>query len=89
MCNLGLGPGSLWAYRNGAANRPHGRGKLGSQNGVILAARNEPKSGVLSIVYLHAGLEIGFAIPYAIDRESNEDSHALGSQRSLCHLAWC
>ena len=30
-------------------------GKLGSQNGVILAARNEPKFGVLPIVYLHAG----------------------------------
>ena len=37
-------------------------------------------SGVLPIVYLHAGLEIGVAIPFAIDRESNRDSHALGSQ---------
>ena len=62
--------------------------KLGSQKGVILAARNEPKLGVPSIVYLHAGLEIGSAIPYAIDRESNEDSHAFGPLRSLCHLAW-
>ena len=52
--------------------------KLGSQNGVVLAARNEPKFGVLPIVYLHAGLEIGSAIPYAIYRESNQDSHALG-----------
>ena len=31
-----------------------------------MAAQNDPKSGVPSIVYLHAGLEIGFAIPYAI-----------------------
>ena len=45
-------------------------------------------SGVLPIVYLDAGLEIRSAIPYAIHRESNEDSHALGCQRSPCHLAW-
>ena len=62
--------------------------KLGSQKGVILAAQNEPKSGVLPMVYLHAGLEIGSAIPYAIHRESNGDSQALGSQRSPCHPAW-
>ena len=62
--------------------------KLGSQKEVILAAQNEPKSGVLSIVYLHAGLEIGFAIPYAIHPDPNEDSHALGSNRSSCHSAW-
>ena len=37
-------------------------------------------SGVLPIVYLHAGLEIGSAIPYAIHRESNKDSHILGFQ---------
>ena len=48
--------------------------KLGSQKGVILAARNEPKSKVSPIVYLHAGLEIGSAIPHAIHRESNGDS---------------
>ena len=41
------------------------------------------------MVYLHAGLEIGSAIPYTIHRESNGDYHALGSQRSSCHLAWC
>ena len=41
-------------------------GKLGSQKGVILASQNEPKSGVSPMVYLHAGLEIGSAIPYAI-----------------------
>ena len=58
MYNLKLGPGSLWAERNEAANGPHGRGKLGSQNGVILAARNEQKVGVFPIVYLHAGLVI-------------------------------
>ena len=45
--------------------------KLGSQKGVILAAQNEQKSGVPQIVYLHAGLEIGSAIPYPIHRESN------------------
>ena len=44
--------------------------------------------GVLPIVYLHAGLEIGSAIPYAIHQESNTDYHALGSQRSSCHSAW-
>ena len=62
--------------------------KLGSQKGVILAAQNEPKSGVPPMVYLHAGLEIGSAIPYAIHRQSSRDFHALGSQRSPCHSAW-
>ena len=66
MHNLELGPGSPWAQRYGAANRPHGGVKLGSLKGVILAAQNEPRSGVSSMVYLHAGLEIGSAIPYAI-----------------------
>ena len=61
---------------------------MGSQNGVILAARNEPKFGVLLMVYLHAGLEIGSAIPYAIHQDSNRDSHALGPLRSPCHLGW-
>ena len=32
--------------------------KLGSQKVVILAAENEPKSGVSPMVYLRAGLEI-------------------------------
>ena len=62
--------------------------QLGSQKGVILAAKNEPKSGVLPMVYLHASLEIGSAILYAIHQECNADSHALGSQRSPCHWAW-
>ena len=31
------------------------------------------------MVYLHAGSEIGSAVPYTIHRESNGDSHALGS----------
>ena len=35
-------------------------------------------SGVLPKVYLNAGLEIRSAIPYAIHRESNGDSQALG-----------
>ena len=45
--------------------------KLGSQKGVILAAQKEPKSGVSPMIYLHAGLKIRSAIPYAIHRESN------------------
>ena len=62
---------------------------LGSGKGVILAAQNELKSWVLPMVYLHAGLEIGSSIAYAIYRESEGDFHAtLGSQRSLCHSAW-
>ena len=64
------------------------QGELGSQNWVILAAGNEPKIGVLPIVYLHAGMEIRSAIPYAIHRESDRDTQALGSQRSPCHSAW-
>ena len=63
--------------------------KLGFQKGVILAAHNEQKLGVSPMVYLHAGLEIGSAIPHPIHQESNEDTHALGSQRSSCHSAWC
>ena len=45
--------------------------KLGSQKGVILAPQNEPKLGVSSIVYLHAGLEMRSTISYPIHRESN------------------
>ena len=45
-------------------------------------------SGVPLIVYLHAGLKIGSPHPYAIYRDSNRDSHALGSQRSPCRSAW-
>ena len=45
-------------------------------------------SGVLPLVNLDAGLEIGSAIPYAIHQESNKDSHPLGFQRSPCNLAW-
>ena len=60
-------------------------GELGSQEGVILAAQNEPKSKVSSIVYLQAGWEIGSAIPHAIHQESNRDSHDFGCQRSPCH----
>ena len=39
--------------------------EIGVQKEVILAAQNEPKSGVSPMVYLQAGLEIGPAIPYA------------------------
>ena len=88
MHNLNLGPDSPWAERYGAANGPHGGLKLGSQKGLILAAQNKPKSGVPSIVYLHAGFEIGSAIPYTIHRESNVNSHVLGSQGSPWPSAW-
>ena len=66
----------------------HTGAELGSQKGVILAAQNEPKSGVSLMPYLHAGLEIGSPIPYMIHQESDRDSHALGPQRSSCHWAW-
>ena len=62
--------------------------KLGSQKGVFWLLEMSQNLGVLPIVYLHAGLEIGSAIPYRIHRESNIDSHAFGSQRSPCHSAW-
>ena len=88
MPDVELGPDSPWAQRYGAANPPHRGLKLGSQKGVILAAQNEPNSKVSLIVYLHPGLEIGSAIPYAIHQESNGDSHALGSQIVPCHSAW-
>ena len=63
-------------------------GEVRVPKGVIVAAQNEPKSGVPPMVYLQAGLEIGSAVPYAIHRESNGDSNASGSQRSPCHSAW-
>ena len=47
--------------------------KLGPRKGVILAAQNEPKLRVSPMVYHHAGLEIGSAVPYAIPFESNMD----------------
>ena len=37
--------------------------QLGSQKGDILAAQNEPKLRVSPMIYLHAGLEIGSAVP--------------------------
>ena len=39
--------------------------------GIILAPQNDPNLGVSSILYLHAGLEIGFLFPHANDREFN------------------
>ena len=87
MYNLKLGSGLLWAKRSEAANGPHGGVKFGSQK-VILATQNEPKFGVLPIVYLHVVLEIKFAIRYVTHHEFNEDSHALGPQRSPCYSAW-
>ena len=62
--------------------------KLGSQKGVILVTQNEPNSKVSPMVYLHAGLKIGPAVPHAIHQEFEEDFHALGFQRYPCHLAW-
>ena len=49
---------------------------------------NEPKSRVSPMVYLHAGLEMGSAVPYAIHSETNGDSHVLGSQGSPQASAW-
>ena len=40
------------------------------------------------MVYLHAGLEIGSAIPYAFHLESYRDSRLLGSQGSPWPPAW-
>ena len=66
-----------------------GGGEIGfPKRGSFWLLKMSPNSGVLQIVYLHAGLEIGSAIPYAIHGESNRDSHELGSQRSPCHSAW-
>ena len=62
--------------------------EIGVPRGGHLTDQNEPKSGVPSIVYLHASLDIRFAMPHAIHRESNEDPHALGSRRSSCHPVW-
>ena len=45
--------------------------EIGVPKGVILAAQNEPKWMVSPMVYLHAGLEIRSAFPYAIHWESN------------------
>ena len=55
-----------------------GRVILGSQKEFILAAQNEPKYGASPMIYLHAGLKIGSAIPYAILWESDKDSLVLG-----------
>ena len=65
------------------------RGEICVQKrGLIFAAQTEPKSGVSLMIYLHAGLEIGSAIPYAIHSESDKDSHVLGPQGSFWPLAW-
>ena len=52
----------------------HMGGEIRVPKEVILAAQNEPKSGVLLMVYLHAGLEIGSVISYAVHQQSNVDS---------------
>ena len=64
---LGLRSGAPCEQRDMGPSMDHTGGvKFGSQKGVILAAQNEPKSGVPQVVYLHAGLEIGSAIPFVI-----------------------
>ena len=40
------------------------------------------------MAYLHAGLEIGSAVPYGIHWESNTDALVLGSQGSPWAAAW-
>ena len=60
----------------------------GPKKGSFWLLQMSQNLGVLPTVYLHAGLEIGSVIPYAMHQESNRDPHALGSQRSPCHLAW-
>ena len=47
-----------------------------------------PKLRVSPMAYLHAGLEIGSAVPYATHWESNRDSHVLGAQGSPWASAW-
>ena len=64
-------------------------GEIGvPKRGSFWLLKMSQNSGVLPIVCLHAGLEIGSAIPYVIHPESNGDSRALGSHRSPCHWAW-
>ena len=65
-----------------------GGSNWGPKRGSFWLLEMSQNLGVLPIVYLHAGLEMGFAIPYAIHRESHRDSHALGPQISQCYLAW-
>ena len=43
----------------------------GPKRGSFWLLEMSQNSGVLPLVYLHAGSEIGSAIPYAIHRESN------------------
>ena len=62
--------------------------KRGPKRGSFWLLEMSQNSGVLPIVYLHAGLEIKFAILYAIQWESNRGCHAFGSQRSQCHSEW-
>ena len=50
----------------------------GPKRGSFWLLEVSQNSGVLPIVYLHARLEMGSAIPYAIQQESNRDSHGLG-----------
>ena len=57
-----------------------GGGEIGvPKRGSFWLLKMSQNSGVLPIVYLHAGLKIRSAIPYVIHRESNRDSHALTS----------
>ena len=58
----------------------------GPKRGSFWLLKKSQNSGVLPIVYLHAGLEIGSAIPYAIHQESNGDSHVLALKD--LHATW-
>ena len=46
-----------------------GGGEIGVPKGAILVTKNEPKSKVSPMIYLHAGFKIGPAAPHAIHRE--------------------
>ena len=61
----------------GRQSTTRGARNWGPKRGSFWLLEMSQNSGVLPIVYLNAGLEIGSAIPYAIHPESNRDSHAL------------
>ena len=79
MQGLGLGPGFAMGMEIWGRQLTTWGVKLGSQKGVILVTKSEPKSKVSSMVYLHAGWEIRFAVLHAIHQEANGDSHEIGS----------
>ena len=82
MQDLKLGPASHMGTEIWDRQLTTRGAQIGVPKGVILAAQNEPKSMVSPMVYLHASLDTGPAVPYAIHWESNGDSHVHGTQRS-------